>query len=132
MTIPFRAIVALAYVSSVPASMRFYEAIGFRVTNTFAPPGESEPVWAWLDCDGASLMIGRASEPVVAAQQAVLFYLYTDDLPGKHAELAAANFAVGEITYPFYAPRGEFRLHDPDDYVLMITHTDIMATRRVS
>jgi hypothetical protein len=26
------------------------------------------------------------------------------------------------ITTPFYAPRGEFRLVDPDGYCLMITH----------
>jgi hypothetical protein len=27
------------------------------------------------------------------------------------------------MAYPFYAPRGEFRLTDPDGYTLMITHT---------
>ena len=68
-------------------------------------------------------MISKASEPVIAEQQAVLFYLYVDDVSAKHTELAAAGITVSEITYPFYNARGEFRITDPDGYVLMITHT---------
>jgi hypothetical protein len=30
---------------------------------------------------------------------------------------------VGEMKVPFYCPKGEFRLEDPDGYVLMLTHT---------
>jgi hypothetical protein len=59
----------------------------------------------------------------VASQQAVLFYLYVEDVAAKHAELAAAGLDVGAITFPFYSQRGEFRMTDPDGYVLMITHT---------
>jgi len=58
-----------------------------------------------------------------ASQQAVLFYLYCDDVAATRAELQIAGVAVGEIRYEFYAPRGEFRVEDPDGYVLMITHT---------
>lgn len=123
MTIPFRAVTALAYVQRMSVSIAFYEKIGFRVANTFVPPAETEPSWAWLDSGAASLMISKASEPVIAEQQAVLFYLYVDDVPAKHAELAAAGITVNEITYPFYNARGEFRITDPDGYVLMITHT---------
>lgn len=122
MTIPFRAITALAHVQSMSASIAFYEKIGFSVAGTFVPPGESEPSWASLE-SGASLMIAKASEPVIAEQQAVLFYLYIDDVAAKHAELTAAGISVSEITYPFYNARGEFRISDPDGYLLMITHT---------
>ena len=31
-----------------------------------------------------------------------------------------AGVAGGEIKSPFYAPRGEFRVEDPDGYVLMV------------
>lgn len=127
MTIPFRAIVAMIHVRSMPASIQFYETIGFNVANTFVPPNETEPTWAWLESaaasPAASLMLARASAPVIADQQAALFYLYTDDVPAKHTELAAAALRVSEITHPFYAPNGEFRLTDPDGYILMITHT---------
>ena len=123
MTIPFRAITGFAHVQSMSASIEFYEKIGFTVANTFVPPGQTEPSWAWLDSGSASLMIAKASEPVIAAQQAILFYLYVDHVAAKHAELHAAGITASEITSPFYNARGEFRITDPDGYVLMITHT---------
>jgi len=87
------------------------------------PAGESDPAWAWLEADRAHLMLARADEPVVADQQAVLFYLYCDDVVAMRATLKQSGVDVGPIAYPFYAPRGEFRVHDPDGYVLMVTHT---------
>ena len=121
---PVRRLVPFAHVASVPASIAFYETLGFALQNSVAPEGTAEPNWAWLEgAHGAALMLAKADEPVVAAQQAVLFYLYVDDVPAKHAELTAAGVAAGEIRYEFYAPRGEFRVADPDGYVLMITHT---------
>jgi len=30
---------------------------------------------------------------------------------------------AGPIQYPFYSPRGEFRIQDSDGYVIMVTHT---------
>ena len=119
-----RALVPLAHVKSVPRSIEFYATLGFRVRDTNQPAGEAEPLWAYLAADDrAQLMLGKATEPVVASQQAVLFYLYCDDVAAKHAELKKAGIAVGTIASPFYAPRGEFRVEDPDGYVLMITHT---------
>jgi hypothetical protein len=68
-------------------------------------------------------MLAKAGEPVVSSQQAVLFYLYVEDVAAKHEELRAGGVPAGDINYPFFAPRGEFRVTDPDGYVLMITHT---------
>ncbi|PYQ35500.1 MAG: hypothetical protein DMF55_07240 [Acidobacteria bacterium] len=118
-----RSLVPFAHVSSVPRSILFYRKLGFEVGNTFVPSGETEPAWAWLESDRAQLMLARASAPVLADQQAVLFYVYVDDVAAARSALAEAGVSVGEIERPFYAPRGEFRVHDPDGYVLMITHT---------
>lgn len=118
-----RNLVALAYVADVRRSMAFYELIGFEVGNTHAPEGEEEPVWAALESSHAALMLSKASEPVVAEQQAVLFYLYFDDIVATHAALASQGLPVGALSFPFYCPKGEFRLVDPDGYVLMLTHT---------
>ncbi|HEY6065531.1 MAG TPA: VOC family protein [Thermoanaerobaculia bacterium] len=119
-----RSLVPMAFVRSVADSIAFYGKLGFEARNTFSAEGRTEPTWAWLESEGgASLMIALASHPVTAEQQAILFYLYCDDVETTRARLERAGVGVGPITYPFYAPRGEFRVPDPDGYVLMITHT---------
>jgi catechol 2,3-dioxygenase-like lactoylglutathione lyase family enzyme len=119
-----RVLVPMASVKDVTRSVEFYRKLGFEVGNDFAPPGQSSPSWAWLaSAGGAQLMVSRATEPAPATPRGVLFYLYCDDVAATHAQLGAAGLAVGEIKFPFYAPRGEFELEDPDGWVLMITHT---------
>src|SRR5437868_5079908 len=86
-SIPVRSLVPFAHVKSVSRSIEFYRRLGFDVGNTLIPPDQTEPVWAWLQSGKAQLMPAAADEPVVASQQAVLFYLYCDDVPAKHAEL---------------------------------------------
>jgi catechol 2,3-dioxygenase-like lactoylglutathione lyase family enzyme len=113
----------MAFVESVPRSVEFYRKLGFEVGHSHTPLGEKEPTWAWLASGGAHLMVSRASEPVIPSQQAVFFHVYCDDVHGFHEELREANVAVSPIHYPFYNPRGEFRLTDPDGYVLMVAHT---------
>jgi hypothetical protein len=115
-----RSLVALAHVASVTRSIAFYGDLGFKVGNTVVPEGQSEPVWAWLESEKANLMVSLADEPVDASRQAILFYLYFDDIEQTHAALTALGHAPGEICYPFYMPGGECRLEDPDGYVLML------------
>jgi predicted enzyme related to lactoylglutathione lyase len=110
-------------VADVERSIAFYRHLSFEVGNTFAPDGATKPSWAWLQSGDAQLMLATASEPVVAKQPSVLFYVYTDDVAAARASLVEAGLSPGAITTPFYAPRGEFELVDPDGYVLMITHT---------
>jgi catechol 2,3-dioxygenase-like lactoylglutathione lyase family enzyme len=118
-----RSLVPMAHVRSLGDSIAFYRKLGFEVRNSFAPEGRADPTWAWLQTGEARLMLALASEPVVADQQAVLFYLYCDDVPTTRCRLQEDGVPVGVIEYPSYAPRGEFRVHDPDGYVLMIMHT---------
>jgi hypothetical protein len=66
---------------------------------------------------------GSGQPPVDREKQAVLFYLYCDDVHGFRSELLAAGVEAGPVQCPFYAPRGEFRVTDPDGYALMVTHT---------
>jgi predicted enzyme related to lactoylglutathione lyase len=113
----------MAFVAEVERSIAFYELLGFEVANTFTEEGETGLAWAWLQCGEANLMLAAADGPIPADQQKVLFYLYTDDVAVARQSLADAGLSPGEIWTPFYAPRGEFKLVDPDGYVLMITHT---------
>ena len=115
-----RSLVAFAHVASVERSIRFYADLGFKPTNTVVPAGHDVPVWAWLHSDRANLMVGLADGPFDASTQAVLFYLYFDDIRQVHASLVALGHAPGDICHPFYMPGGECRLEDPDGYVLML------------
>ncbi|HET8945602.1 MAG TPA: VOC family protein [Candidatus Polarisedimenticolia bacterium] len=116
------ALVPMAYVRSVQDSIAFYRRFGFEVGNTNTLPGETEPNWAWLQSHRAQLMLARATSPVVASDQAVLFYVYVADVEAFRAGLLEAGMEAGPIRQPFYAPRGEFRVTDPDGYVVMVTH----------
>jgi hypothetical protein len=113
----------MAHVRSVPASIEFYRLLGFGVENTFTPDGQEEPSWAYLSSDRAQLMLAKADEPVIPGEQAVLFYSYCDDVPAMREHLMAEGVEAGPIQSPFYAPRGEFRIEDPDGFVIMVTHT---------
>ncbi len=123
-TPPLRNVVAMLHVGSVPRAAAFYALLGLEVANTHHEPGCDEPAWAWLQSQhGASLMLVQADEPVDPVAQAILFYLYCDDVAAMHAALVASGVAVGDIANPFYCPKGEFRVVDPDGYVVMVTHT---------
>lgn len=116
-------LVPMAHVRSVERSIAFYRLLGFEEGNRHTPEGQAEPVWVWLRSGGAQLMLAAATEPVEPEKQAVLFYVYCDDVAGFREQLIRAGVEAGPIRSPFYAPRGEFRVEDPDGYVLMITHT---------
>ena len=118
-----RSLVPLAHVASVPASIAFYRKLGFEVGNTFTPAESQDPSWVWLKRGNAHLMLSRASAPILPEEQAVLFYLYFDDVGETRRTLEDAGIACGPISYPFYCPRGEFRVTDPDGYALMLAHT---------
>jgi catechol 2,3-dioxygenase-like lactoylglutathione lyase family enzyme len=117
-----RSLIPMAYVADVVASIAFYGKLGFEMAGSFTPPGEAGPSWVSLISGRAELMLSRASEPVIAAQQAVLFYVYCEDVAAMHSALAGAGLEPGPIATPFYNPRGEFRLADPDGYVVMVAH----------
>ncbi|WP_064747540.1 VOC family protein [Lysobacter antibioticus] len=122
--------VPMLHVASVMRAARFYAAFDFAIGEVHREPScddpdRDEPVWAWLgSAAGAELMLVRADAPVDASAQGVLFYVYCDDVAAMRERTLAAGIDAGEIAYPFYRPRGEFRVQDPDGYVLMVTHQD--------
>lgn len=120
-----RAIVSFIHVSDVERSADFYRLLGFEVGNRV--PREGQMDWAWLYSPGAenskagsNLMLARSSRPTNPDAQDVLFYLYVTDLVALRNDLMTRGIKVGEIKYPEYLPKGEFRIDDPDGYCLMI------------
>jgi hypothetical protein len=133
--------VPMLHVADVDASVSFYSLLGFVCDSRFSNPN-GQTAWADISSGRARLMLARADAPVIADQQAVLFYLYADDVRGLRSHLLAAGLldagpppsewtrgsepsipegkAVFRIAQPFYMPSGELRVHDLDSYCLLI------------
>lgn len=116
-------LVPFVHVADVSASIAFYGQLGFQVTATH-PLSAEEPDWASLEAERAQLMLARADAPIVASEQAVLFYLYSRDLFGLRERLIAADIDAGEITDGRPGPNAEMRVADPDGYVLMVAQIE--------
>ena len=114
-------LVPMAHVADVSKAAQFYELLGFEVKKTFDRDGIKQ--WAWLQNGGAELMLARSARPMNPGAQDVLFYMYAPDVTAYHSELEARGVKVGPITFPFYSPRGEFRIDDADGYGLFVSHS---------
>lgn len=136
-------LVTLAHVADVGTSLEFYAALGFKERNSLKGP-DGVRFWAWADSMSpvapekvASIMFARASGPVDPTVQAVLFYMYTNDLKALRSHLLACGLHDGgaftgtpgpnngrrvvfSITHPTYMPEGEMRVSDPDGYCILI------------
>ena len=110
----------MAHVSDVRRAVEFYQLLGFAVKNTVEHEGQLQ--WAWLQSGGADLMLARSARPMNPGAQDILFYMYAPDVVAYRAELEAKGVKVGPVQYPFYSPRGEFRIDDPDGYTLLVSH----------
>lgn len=121
---PIDALIVYAHVEDVERSVAFYRLLGLEVQSRYESDGML--VFALMagsadaPGEGARLMLALASGPIDAGSQAVLFYCWTADVEGLHAELAAAGVEVEAITHPPHMPAGEFRMEDPDGYVVLV------------
>jgi hypothetical protein len=131
--------VPMAHVADVDRSNRFYALLGFACDSRFGDHRGTN--WCALSSGKARVFLARASGPVVASQQAVLFYMYSADVRALRAHLVARGVpdagpitwedggtcepvftapAVFDVVPRFYMPQGELRIHDPDGYVILV------------
>ena len=129
---PIHSLTPYAHVADIQRSIAFYRRLGLEVQNRHFD--DEVLAWAFLSrptpdrrAAGARLMLAAADGPIDASSQAVLFYCWTDDARGLHAELKAAGIGVGEIEHPFYMRAGEFELIDPDGYVVLVGQLDVAS-----
>jgi hypothetical protein len=115
-------LIPFVHVKDPERSVGFYEGLGFRVTDTHHHAGELD--WVAIESGKAKLMLARASAPMAGEEQAVLFYLYSEDLGGLRERLLGAGLTVGEIVDGSPGPRQEMSLADPDGYYLMVAQID--------
>ena len=111
-------LVPYAHVSDVARSIAFYRRLGLEVVGTVDYRGQLG--WARLRSGEAQLMVALASGPIDPDQQAVLFYLYANDVAALREQLLADGIDVGGVGHPDHMPAGEIRVHDPDGYGLLI------------
>jgi hypothetical protein len=114
-------LIPFVHVSDLPRSIAFYELLGFQVGDTYEVAGELR--WAALQHAHARIMLECTSAPIDSHQQAVLFYLYAEDLDGLRDHLIAQGLPVGPIRDGSPGPEREIRISDPDGYCLMIAES---------
>jgi hypothetical protein len=69
-------------------------------------------------------MLAGPGRPIECDKQAVLFYLYANDLAALRDQLLAAGVAVGAIRDGSPGPAREMRLADPDGWCLMVAEIE--------
>lgn len=126
-------LIPMAHVADVESSLAFYASLGFAPVNVLRD-AHAAMRWAMLRSGDAAIMLARASGPIDAERQAVLFYMYTHDVAALRVALLGAGVTdatagahtqahgpkVFPITHPDYMPAGEMRLIDPDGYVILV------------
>lgn len=115
-------------VRDVATSVAFHRLLGFAVTAEYRP--HDRLVWAALRSGDAELMLAETEEPVDAARQGVLLYLYSADLAGLRGHLRAHRAVPSEIADGSPGPPEEMRIGDPDGYCLMVAQRSLTSEDR--
>lgn len=95
-------------VRSMPASVDFYEKLGFRVEQR-----KDEWRWALLSFGECRLMVDESIDVHPGAPRTSVLYLYPDDISEYHEQVRANGLVVPDLEVTFYGMT-EFRIDDPD------------------
>jgi diamine N-acetyltransferase len=101
-------------VANLPASVAFYERLGFTVEHQRSDWG-----WASMRCGEWRLMLDQSVHRHPGVPRTAVIYLYPEDVRGFHAELRARGVDVPDLDTTFYGHL-EFRLEDPDGHPLWV------------
>ena len=70
-------------------------------------------------------MVAAADGPIDASNPAVLFYCWTDDARGLHAELESPAWTSARSSTRSTCVPGEFEVVDPDGCVVLVGQLDV-------
>lgn len=101
-------------VRSMPASVGFYQKLGFSVAQQRDDWG-----WAMLCFGDCRLMLDQSINLHRHAPRLSVLYLYPDDIEAYHAQVRANGLSIPDLDTTFYGMM-EFRLDDPDGNRLWI------------
>ena len=101
-------------VRSTPASIAFYQKLGFAVEQRSDDWG-----WAMLCFGDCRLMVDQSINTLPASPRQSVVYLYPDDIAGYHEQVRKNGLTVPDLDVTFYNMT-EFRIDDPDGNLLWI------------
>ena len=104
-------------VASMPASVEFYEKLGFSVESR-----NDEWGWAMLRCGDCRLMVDQSINLHPGIPRISVTYLYPENLQDFHKRARENGLDVPEVDDTFY-DMTEFRIEDPDGNRLCIGQT---------
>jgi catechol 2,3-dioxygenase-like lactoylglutathione lyase family enzyme len=115
-------LVPMLPVASMPASVEFYQKLGFNVEQRNDDWG-----WAMLRLDECQLMVDQSINTQPRAPRQAVVYLYPEDIVEYHREARANGLPVPELDVTFYGLT-EFRLNDPDGNRLWVGQNTATAS----
>lgn len=101
-------------VRSMPASVEFYQKLGFSVERKDDGWG-----WAMLRFDECRLMVDQSINAHPKGYREAIVYLYPQDVAEYHRQVRENGVAAEDLNVTFYGMT-EFRLDDPDGNRLWI------------
>ena len=107
-------IVPMQPVKNMPASVAFYEKLGFVVESR-----NDEWGWAMMRCGDSELMLDQSINPHAGIPRISVLYLYPESIADFHRRAKANGLPVPDLEVAFYGMT-EFRIEDPDGNRLWI------------
>ncbi len=101
-------IIPMLPVSSMPASVAFYQKLGFSIEQR-----RDDWRWAMLAFGDCRLMLDESINLHAGIPRIGVLYLYPDDVVAYHAQLRQSGVIVPDLDASFYGMT-EFRFNDPD------------------
>lgn len=110
-------------VRNMPASLAFYEKLGFTVENR-----KDEWGWAMLRCGECRLMLDQSINLHADIPRVSVLYLYAENVVDLHRHAREKGLSVPDLDVTFYGMH-EFRMEDPDGNRLWIGQETSVASQ---
>ena len=117
-----RRLVPMQPVKSMPASVAFYEKLGFVVENR-----KDEWGWAILRAGDCQIMLDQSINLHAGVPRIAVLYLYPENLVDFHRQARENGLSVPNLDVTFYGMT-EFRMEDPDGNRLWIGQDQVASS----